>query len=132
MRRLTLVLLFALTISLSTIAHSSSDRHIEYPTYTAHVNGISIAYQDFGQPTNGTILLIMGLGAQMIVWNDEIVNGFVDAGYRVIRFDNRDIGWSQKFDDESTPGILTGIRYKLGMSLDAPYKLDDMVLNAPT
>ena len=130
MRKLTLVLLFTLTTSLSTIAHSNSDRHIEYPTYTAHVNGISIAYQDFGQPANGTILLVMGLGAQMIVWNDEIVNGFVDAGYRVIRFDNRDIGWSQKFDDESTPGILTGIRYKLGMSLDAPYKLDDMALDA--
>ena len=130
MRQLTLVLLFVIGAGLSLTAYSNTDRHIEYPTYSAHVNNISIAYQDFGEPTKGTILLVMGLGAQMIVWDDQIVNGFVDAGYRVIRFDNRDVGWSQKFDESSTPGLMTGVRFKLGMSLGAPYKLDDMAKDA--
>ena len=111
-------------------ATADDTRHIEYPTYFTHANGLSIAYQDFGQADKGTILLVMGLGAQMIAWNDEIVTSLVDAGYRVIRFDNRDVGWSEKLYDESTPGILTGIRFKLGMSLGSPYKLDDMAADA--
>jgi len=105
-------------------------RHVEYPTYTAHVNGLSIAYQEFGEPTKGNILLIMGLGAQLIAWDDELVLGLAGAGYRVIRFDNRDIGWSEKLDHLATPGILTGIRYKLGFSLASPYKLNDMAADA--
>ncbi|MFQ3244530.1 MAG: pimeloyl-ACP methyl ester carboxylesterase [Arenicella sp.] len=123
-----LFILFALCLSVS--ASANQLRHVEYPTYTAHVNGLSIAYQDFGKSTNGTILLVMGLGAQLITWNDELVLGLADAGYRVIRFDNRDVGWSEKFNDLPTPGIVTGIRYKLGLSLGAPYKLDDMAADA--
>lgn len=53
---------------------------------------MSIAYQEFGQAEKGTILLVMGLGAQMIVWNDELVLGLANNAYRVMRFDNRDIG----------------------------------------
>jgi pimeloyl-ACP methyl ester carboxylesterase len=120
--------LFTLCIFAS--ANANQPRHVEYPTYSAHVDGLSIAYQDFGEPENGTILLVMGLGAQLITWNDELVLGLVDAGYRVIRFDNRDVGWSEKFYDLPVPGVVTGIRYKLGLSLGAPYKLDDMAADA--
>ncbi len=113
-----------------TPADAKQTRHIEYPTYTAHVNGLSIAYQEFGQPTKGNILLIMGLGAQLITWDDELVLALAEAGYRVIRFDNRDIGWSEKLHHLPTPGILTGIRFKLGFSLGSPYKLSDMAADA--
>ena len=105
---------------------ANSERHPEFPTYFANSNGISIAYQDFGDPNDETVLLVMGLGAQLIHWNDDFVMKLVDAGYRVIRFDNRDMGLSEKFYDEPTIGIITGIRYKLGLSLNAPYHLDDM------
>ncbi len=106
------------------------NRHVEYPTYFAHANGLSIAYQDFGEPDNPAVLLIMGLGAQLIHWQDNFVLGLVNKGYRVIRFDNRDIGWSEKLHGAGTPGILTGIRFKLGMGLGAPYLLDDMAADA--
>jgi pimeloyl-ACP methyl ester carboxylesterase len=100
--------------------------HPEYPTYFAPTNGISIAYQEFGNPANETILLVMGLGGQLIHWNDDFVQRLVAQGYHVIRFDNRDIGLSEKFYDESVPGLFTMIRYKLGMDLGAPYSLSDM------
>jgi len=130
MRKLLTLISVSILLTLANIANAKPDRHIEYPTYNAHVNGLSIAYQEFGRADKGTILLVMGLGAQMIVWNDELVHGLANEGYRVIRFDNRDIGWSEKLDHLSTPGIFTGIRYKLGFSLSSPYKLDDMAADA--
>lgn len=111
-------------------ANAERREQIEYPTYYAHVNGLSIAYQEFGDPESETILLVMGLGGQLIHWDDDIVWSLVDAGFHVIRFDNRDAGWSSKLYKEDTPGILTGIRYKLGMGLGSPYKLDDMAADA--
>ena len=55
-------------------------------------NGISIAYDEFGKQDDPVILLIMGLGTQMIAWTEEFCLGLVDKGYRVVRFDNRDVG----------------------------------------
>ncbi|NNC99623.1 MAG: alpha/beta hydrolase [Gammaproteobacteria bacterium] len=101
-------------------------RHQEFPTYFAHVNGISVAYQDFGAEDAPVVLLVMGLGGQLIHWNDRFVQQLVAAGYRVIRYDNRDVGLSEKFLDYPTPGMLTFVRFKLGMGLGAPYHLDDM------
>lgn len=130
MRRIIfLVLIF---YNLNTVAAQAQHTQLEpeqvqeYTTYFAHSNGISIAYQDFGDKSNEVVLLVMGLGAQLIHWNDDLVMALVDAGYRVIRFDNRDAGLSEKFYKESTPGLLTGLRYKLGMDLNAPYTLSDM------
>ncbi|MBT8115471.1 MAG: alpha/beta hydrolase [Arenicella sp.] len=130
MRKLLVLMFIVFAVSHPAAAFKSDSRHVEYPTYSAHVNGLSIAYQDFGEARNGTVLLIMGLAAQLITWNDEIVHGLVDAGYRVIRFDNRDVGWSEKLHELPTPGLITGIRYKLGLSLGAPYKLDDMAADS--
>jgi len=103
-----------------------SYQHTEYPTYYAHVNGVRLAYQDFGNSNDTAILLVMGLGGQLIHWEDDFVLSLVKQGFRVIRYDNRDSGWSSKFYDHDTPGVFTLLRYKLGLPLGAPYLLDDM------
>lgn len=64
----------------------------------APVNGIDIAYETFGEPDRPAILLVMGLGAQMIAWPDEMCAVLADAGHHVIRFDNRDAGLSTHLD----------------------------------
>jgi len=74
-----------------------------------------------------TVLLIMGLGMQLIAWPDAFVQSLNDAGYRVIRFDNRDIGLSGKTDSKPPNLALMTIRYRLGMQVRAPYSLRDMV-----
>lgn len=125
-----ILVLCLLTVIAITPASAKTSKQIEYPTYSTHANGISIAYQDFGNPEDEAILLVMGLGAQLIHWNDSFVLSLVDNGYRVIRFDNRDAGWSQHLNDAPTPGLFTFLRYKLGMSLGAPYTLDDMAADA--
>ena len=61
-------------------------------------NGISLFYEEHGNPEHEALLLVMGLGAQMILWPDEFVEALVKRGYRVIRFDNRDIGLSEKME----------------------------------
>jgi len=128
MRLLVFISLFIILLPGISLAYE--DRPTEYPTYTAHVNGISIAYQDFGDPAHDAILLVMGLGGQLIHWDDDLVFELVSSGFRVIRFDNRDAGWSEKFINEPTPGLMTGLRFKLGMQLNSPYKLDDMAADS--
>ena len=71
----------------------------EYPTLFCHVNDVSIAYQDLGDPKNEAVLLIMGAGEQMLFWPDRLIHGLIQKSYRVIRFDNRDIGLSTKFPE---------------------------------
>lgn len=124
------ILILIALLGWHSVTPAQQARHAEFPTYFAHSNGISIAYQDFGDPKDEAILLVMGLGAQLIHWHDDFVLALVDAGYRVIRFDNRDIGLSEKLYTAPTPGIITGLRYKLGMSLDAPYHLQDMAADS--
>lgn len=89
-------------------------------------NGIRIAYQDFGPKDAPAFVLIMGLGAQLIHWPDELIRPLLDAGYRVVRFDNRDAGLSQKLDHLPTFGLGTQLRFVLGMDVRSPYRLDDM------
>lgn len=128
--RVALNLILYVYLFFTVTAFAERPDRVEYPTYYAHVNGLSIAYQEFGDPEHETILLVMGLGGQLIHWDDDLVWKLVDAGFHVVRFDNRDAGWSTKLYDEATPGILTGIRFKLGMSLGSPYKLIDMAADA--
>ena len=67
-------------------------------------NNIEIWYEEFGESTNPSVLLITGAGCQGIMWNMELINGMVNAGYHVIRFDNRDTGLSTWIDDfNATP-----------------------------
>lgn len=95
------------------------------PNITA--NGIELHYEDHG-PTNApTILLVMGLGAQMIAWPDEFVHGLVGKGFRVIRYDNRDVGMSQRMEQAATPNLVwTMLKARFGLPLGVGYTLSDM------
>ncbi len=66
------------------------------PPQIARANGIDICYEIFGDAGAEPMLLIMGLGAQMILWDDDFCQQLAARGFRVIRFDNRDIGKSGK------------------------------------
>ena len=100
------------------------------------VNGIQLEVEDSaavsGQATGRpVVLLIMGLGMQLIAWPPAMVQGLVDAGYRVVRFDNRDIGLSQHFDRLGTPNLVwEGLKYRLGLGNRPPYSLQDMANDA--
>jgi pimeloyl-ACP methyl ester carboxylesterase len=90
-------------------------------------NGITIAYEDAGDPAAPAMLLVMGLGAQLTLWPIELVEALVARGFRVIRFDNRDVGLSTKFDAAGTPDLPTMMmKAMMGASVSAPYTLDDM------
>lgn len=65
---------------------------------TADANGMKIAFESFGDPTDPTILLVMGLGTQMIAWDDTMCATLASEGYHVIRYDNRDVGLSTHID----------------------------------
>ncbi len=98
-------------------------------------NGIDIEVEDTGPGPIGSerpvVLLIMGLGMQLVAWPPAVVRLLVDAGYRVIRFDNRDIGLSQHFDQLGTPNLIwAGLKQRLGWSVQAPYTLHDMALDS--
>ena len=94
---------------------------------TVSSNGIRLAYDEFGDARATPMLLVMGLGAQMILWRDDFCRALAERGYRVIRFDNRDVGESTWMDDLGMPnvlGILTSIATRQPVS--APYLLKDM------
>ena len=94
-------------------------------------NGIELAYDEFGNSTSPVILLIMGLGTQMIAWPEAFCLGLAARGFRVIRFDNRDIGLSQKMDGNRVPHILKMAAFsRLSLPFDVPYKLHDMAADA--
>ncbi len=96
----------------------------------APVNGIEIYHEVFGDPSDPPLLLVNGLGSQCINYDVELIDGFVDRGFFVIRFDNRDVGLSTKID---TPGIALGDAVAKAMSgekVEAPYTLRDMAADA--
>ena len=92
----------------------------------ATANGIEIVYETIGDPSNPPLLLIMGLGTQLIHWDLELCERFAERGFHVIRFDNRDAGRST-YVDAPVPNIR---RAMAGLSIDAPYLLDDMADDA--
>jgi pimeloyl-ACP methyl ester carboxylesterase len=86
-------------------------------------NGMTITYETLGDPADPALLLIMGLGAQLVDWPDEFCELLAGRGYHVIRFDNRDIGLSTWLDDLPLPdlGAVFG-----GDFATVPYRLSDM------
>lgn len=93
----------------------------------ANANGTAIAYLDLGPKTAEPIVLIMGLSAQLTAWDDAFVQPLLDQQYRVILFDNRDVGLSQKFFQHGDPLVWWHLlKDQMGLELDAPYSLDDM------
>ncbi len=107
------------------IANVSSTAH--QPPQIARANGIDICYEIFGDANSEPMLLIMGLGAQMIIWDDAFCEQLAARGFRVIRFDNRDIGQSSKLSGGKrlTPMELLKLRF-FRIPVAAPYKLRDM------
>jgi len=94
---------------------------------TVPSNGIHIAYDEFGNPDAPAVILIMGLYCQLIDWPEPFCRKIADAGYRVIRFDNRDTGLSSHLDHLSPPSqVAYGLSMAWGMPVPAPYDLDDM------
>ena len=97
------------------------------PTAITPNTGIEIFYEDRGDPSADVILLVMGLGAQMTLWPDELVAALVGDGFRVIRYDNRDIGLGQKFEGKRAPSLpVQVLRKKIGFPAKVPYTLKDM------
>ena len=86
-----------------------------------HANGIQIEVEDSGQApgeNRPVVLLVMGLGMQLIAWPDNMVASLIEGGFRVVRHDNRDMGLSQDFDERGTGNLLwQGLRYRLGSTL---------------
>jgi pimeloyl-ACP methyl ester carboxylesterase len=90
-------------------------------TFTAHHDGIDLAYQRFGS-RGDPLLLIMGIGAEMLYWHDDFCNALVERGFRTARFDNRDAGESTHLDWAGTPSWRRARRHPE----TAPYRLEDM------
>ena len=90
---------------------------------TARSNGIELAYETLGDPRDPALLLIMGLGAQLIDWPDEFCELLAGRGFRVIRFDNRDAGRSTILHDRGAPDLFA---LRGGDRSQAPYLLADM------
>ena len=94
-------------------------------------NGIEIEYESFGRDSDPTILLIMGFGAQMTMWPAALCEQLAAKGFRVIRFDNRDIGLSTHLRDlpaPNAPGLMA--KRMSGQPVEVPYHLDDMAADA--
>lgn len=89
----------------------------------APVNGIEIAYQEIGDRDGEPLLLIMGLATQMLAWDEEFCAMLAERGFRVVRFDNRDIGCSTKIESAGLPKRTDML---LGRRRTAPYLLRDM------
>ncbi len=91
----------------------------------AQANGITLEYDTFGNPEDAPLLLIMGLGSQMIRWHQGFCKMLAQKGLYVIRFDNRDVGLSEKMDNAPTPGMD-----KILSGKGASYLLSDMAKDA--
>src|SRR5262245_40175699 len=90
-------------------------------------NGLSIEYESFGRESDPAILLIMGFSGQMTLWPVALCEGLCAQGFRVVRFDNRDIGLSEKLERAGAVNAAEAFaKVAAGQTIDAPYLLDDM------
>ena len=94
---------------------------------SVRANGIQIEYESFGSESDPVIVLVMGLGMQLIAWPDPFCQKLAAAGFRVVRFDNRDIGLSTYFDDRGVPNMAWQfIKARIGLRVRNAYDLNDM------
>jgi len=90
-------------------------------------NGITLEVEEHGSAQGEPLVLIMGLGMQLIAWHEDFVQMLVDRGFRVIRFDNRDIGLSHSFDHLGVPNLaVEALKHAVGWSVRSAYSLADM------
>jgi pimeloyl-ACP methyl ester carboxylesterase len=96
-------------------------------TEQAAVNGIDITYEDKGPKDAPAILMVMGLGGQLTLWPDEFVAALNDRGFRTIRYDNRDVGLSTRFDAAGVPNLKwMFVKAAIGLPVRPAYTLADM------
>lgn len=96
-------------------------------TEQAAVNGIDITYEDRGPKDAPAILMVMGLGGQLTLWPDEFVAALNDRGFRTIRYDNRDVGLSTRFDAAGVPNLKwMFVKAAIGLPVRPAYTLADM------
>lgn len=96
-----------------------------------NANGRAIEVDVQGLAGGDPLLLVMGLGMQLVAWPDELVADLVARGFRVVRFDNRDVGLSAGLDHQGMPGMAGAmLRYTLHLPVPAPYSLQDMAADA--
>src|SRR5215218_6179732 len=105
---------------------------MEVRTGTARSGELDIYYEDMGDPNDPAVLLIMGLGAQLLLWRTEFCEKLVNQGLRVIRYDNRDVGLSSKVTGQHSGAPLAPrmVRSFLGLRSPAAYTLDDVADDA--
>lgn len=96
-------------------------------------NGLEFCYEETGPADGEPLVLIMGLAAQMTLWPNELLEQYRKAGFRVIRFDNRDIGRSSEHDGRLKGNPLAAmLRFRAGRRVPAPYTLHDMARDTAT
>jgi pimeloyl-ACP methyl ester carboxylesterase len=93
------------------------------PVRTTPGNGIEIAYETFGDSGARPLLLVMGLGTQMLAWHEDFCAALVDRGFFVVRFDNRDVGLSTHLHDAPAPDVMAALGGDLS---SASYRLEDL------
>jgi pimeloyl-ACP methyl ester carboxylesterase len=124
-----LIFLAALLCGLSVVAAERCD--LQVPTARVELGEVQLAYQSIGRDSDPALLLVMGLGGQLIHWPDEVLVRLCQQGFRVIRFDNRDVGLSTWVGTAPTINLTyEALRYRLGLSVAAPYGLRDMAGDA--
>jgi pimeloyl-ACP methyl ester carboxylesterase len=95
---------------------------------TVRANNIDIFYEESGPADGPVILLVMGLGTQMIAWPQDMIQGLVAHGFRVIHYDNRDVGLSQRMDGAPVANLVwTMIKARFGLPMKPAYTLTDMM-----
>jgi pimeloyl-ACP methyl ester carboxylesterase len=91
-------------------------------------NQNKICYEAYGNRNNPCMVLVMGVTGQLITWPKYFIDDLVNAGFYVLAFDNRDVGFSQYYDEKTAPSIAEAIQaLQQGKSIALPYTLDDMV-----
>jgi len=103
-----------------------------FPVKESYVeaNGLAFCVEERGKPDGPPVVFIMGLGCQMTFWPDALLNGLAEQGYRVICFDNRDIGLSEKIPSQVRVDTRVAyLKHKIGVRFDSNYTLIDMALD---
>ena len=90
---------------------------------TVSTNGVEIAYETFGDPSGRPLLLVMGLATQMLSWHEDLCRSFVDRGFFVVRFDNRDVGLSTHQTGAPPADVMAALG---GDTSSASYTLEDL------
>jgi pimeloyl-ACP methyl ester carboxylesterase len=95
----------------------------------ARVGEVELCYEVVGEGT--PLLLVMGIGVQLVFWPEDLCRALAERGFRVIRFDNRDVGQSSRMDHLGVPDVREQLlRWSVGLPVRAPYRLDAMADDA--